>query len=226
MTAFADNLARVRERIALAAESAGRSAGEVTLVAVTKRQNEHAVQAALAGGLTELGENYVQEAQSKQVLLPQPLVEPARWHLIGHLQSNKAKAAVAVFHMIQSIDSVSLARAVGRQAQAAGKVQEVLVQVHLGEEATKSGIDPAQALDMAGEVAAVPGITLRGLMGIAPGAQDPQPFFRQLRGMFEALPAGHRHTLSMGMTGDFEAAIREGATMVRIGTALFGPRAG
>lgn len=224
MTAFADNLAYVRERIARAAESAGRSAGEITLVAVTKSQNEHAVQEALACGLTDLGENYVQEAQDKQGLLPKEVIGLVQWHLIGHLQSNKAKAAVAVFDMIQSVDSVTLARAIGRHTQAAGKVQDILMQVHLGEEATKSGIPPAQALDMAGEVATVPGVALRGLMGIAPGSQDPQPFFQQLRSMFEALPPAHRQTLSIGMTGDFEAAIREGSTMIRIGTALFGPR--
>jgi len=226
MTEFADSLARVQERIAEAAERAGRWASDITLVAVTKRQNQDAVRLALEHGLINLGENYVQEAQDKQSHLPRAAAGLAKWHLIGHLQSNKAKAAVAAFDMIQSIDSVSLARAVGRHAQAAGKAQEVLLQVHLGDETTKSGVALALASDIAGEVAAVPNIALRGLMGIAPGNSDPQLYFQQLRGVFEALPIAHRHTLSMGMTGDFEAAIREGATMVRIGTALFGPRPG
>ncbi len=226
MTEFADNLARVQERIAKAAERAGRQASDITLVAVTKRQSLDMVRQALEYGLADLGENYVQEAEDKQSLLPRQADSPAKWHLIGHLQSNKAKAAVAVFDLIQSIDSVSLAQSVGRHAQAAGKTQAVLIQVHLGDEATKSGIAPAQALHTAGEVAAVPGIELRGVMGIAPGNQDPQPFFQQLRGVFETLPAAYQQTLSMGMTGDFEAAIREGATMIRIGTALFGPRPG
>lgn len=221
---FADNLARVQERIAQAAGRAGRKASDITLVAVSKRQPPQAVRQALECGLLDLGENYVQEAQDKQVLLPRQELASVRWHLIGHLQSNKAKAAVAVFDLIQSVDSVSLAQAIGRQAQAAGKVQDVLVQVHLGDEAAKSGIAPAQAVDIAGEVAAVPNVALRGLMGIAPGGQEPQPYFQQLRGLFEALPLAHRQTLSMGMTGDFEAAISEGATMLRIGTALFGPR--
>lgn len=225
-SALAGNLARVRERIAKAAERAGRSAGDITLVAVTKRQSADTVRQALECGLLDLGENYVQEAQEKQVLLPPQARASVRWHLIGHLQSNKAKAAVAVFDMIQSVDSVSLARAIGRHAQAAGKVQDVLVQVHLGDEETKSGIAPAQAVDMAGEVAAISNVALRGVMGIAPGGRDPQTYFQQLRGVFEALPVAHRQTLSMGMTGDFEAAIAEGATMLRIGTALFGPRTG
>lgn len=224
MTEIADNLARVQERIARAAENVGRLPKDITVVAVTKHQSQDVVQEALACGLLGLGENYVQEAQDKQGLLPKEVIGLVRWHLIGHLQSNKAKAAVAVFDMIQSVDSVTLARAIGRHAQAAGKVQDILMQVHLCEEATKSGVAPAQALDVAAEVAAVPGIALRGLMGIAPGGQEPQPFFEQLRSMFEAMPTPSRHTLSMGMTGDFEAAIREGSTMIRIGTALFGPR--
>ncbi len=226
MTEFADNLMRMRERIAEAAERAGRTASDITLVAVTKRQSQAAVRLALDCGQTDLGENYVQEAQDKQGLLPRQVVVSARWHLIGHLQSNKAKAAVAVFDMIQSIDSVSLAQAVGRHAQAAGKVQDVLVQVRLGDEAAKSGILPAQVQDIAGEVGAIPSIALRGVMGIAPGEVNPRPYFQQLRGVFEALPHAHRQTLSMGMTSDFEAAIGEGATMIRIGTALFGPRTG
>ncbi len=146
MTDFADNLKRVLERIARAAESAGRQPGDITLVAVTKRQNQETVQEALACGVINLGENYVQEAQDKQALLARQAAGAPQWHLIGHLQSNKAKAAVQVFDLIQSIDSVSLARAIGRHAQAINKVQDVLVQVHLGDEETKSGIAPAQAL--------------------------------------------------------------------------------
>lgn len=224
MTGFGDNLARVQERIAKAAASAGRQASDITLIAVTKHQSLDAVQQALACGLVNLGENYVQEAQDKESLLSRQAASPVQWHLIGHLQSNKAKAAVAVFDTIQSIDSLSLAQSVGQHAKALNKVQSVLVQVHLGDEQSKSGIAPEQVLDIAAEVAAVPGIALHGVMGIAPGNQGPQPFFRQLRGVFETLPPAHQHTLSMGMTGDFEAAIREGATMIRIGTALFGPR--
>lgn len=226
MTELADSLTRVRERIARAAEGAGRSPTDITLVAVTKHQSQEAVRQALECGLANLGENYVQEAQDKQGRLAGQAADQAQWHLIGHLQSNKAKAAVQVFDMIQSIDSVALARTVGRHAQALGKVQNVLVQVHLGDEATKSGIAPAQALDIAGEVAAVPHLALVGVMGIAPSGTNPQPFFQQLRGVFEALPPAYRQTLSMGMTGDFEAAIGEGATMIRLGTALFGSRTG
>lgn len=221
MTILADNLARVWEQIAQAATTVGRSAGEITLVAVTKRHPAETVREAIACGLSELGENYVREAEDKQSVLAG---SAARWHLIGHLQSNKAKAAVQTFDLIQSVDTVSLARVLGRHAQAMGKTQDVLLQVHLGEEETKSGADPAQALEIAAEMSAIAGIQVCGLMGIAPAGTAPEPYFAQLRTLFDTLPPAQKRTLSMGMTHDFTSAIAHGATMIRIGTALFGPR--
>ncbi len=218
---FAENLARVQERMAGAAARVGRAASDITLVAVTKKQSVETIAQALAAGVTNLGENYVQEAGDKQAVLGR---NAAQWHLIGHLQGNKARAAAGMFDLIQGVDSVSLACALGRRARALGKTQAVLLQVHLGTEATKSGFAPEEALDAAAEAAQVPGIAVQGLMGIAPAGEDARPFFRQLRRLFDGLPPAHRQTLSMGMTGDFEDALAEGATMIRVGTALFGPR--
>ncbi len=219
MSAIADNLARLNEQIAVAAARAGRRPDEITLVAVTKKQPASAVAEALAAGATDIGENYVQEAAEKRAE-----VGGGRWHLLGHLQGNKAKLAVSLFDLIQSVDSIKLARTLGGHAQGVGKTQDVLLQVHLGDEATKTGLPPEGARDAAQEIAAVPGISLCGLMGIAPGGVDPRPHFRDLRRLFEALPAENRRTLSMGMSGDFEAALEEGATMIRVGTAIFGAR--
>jgi len=219
MSAITDNLKRLNEQIAVAAERAGRRPDEITLVAVTKKQPASTVAEALAAGATDIGENYVQEAAEKRAE-----VGDGRWHLLGHLQGNKAKLAVSLFGLIQSVDSVKLAQALGRHAQAANSVQDILLQVHLGDEATKTGMPPDQARDAAEEIAAVGGITLRGLMGIAPFGVDPRPHFRDLRRLFEALPVANRQVLSMGMSGDFEAAIEEGTTMVRVGTAIFGAR--
>jgi len=219
MSAIADNLERVHEQIAGAAQRAGRRPDEIMLVAVTKKQTAATVAEALAAGAGDVGENYVQEAAEKRAD-----VAGGRWHLMGHLQSNKAKLAVSLFDLIQSVDSVKLAQALGRHAQAANTTQAVLLQVHLGDEATKTGLPPDQARDAAAEIAAIEGVDLRGLMGIAPHGVDPRPHFRDLRRLFEALPEANRRILSMGMSGDFEAAIEEGATMVRVGTAIFGAR--
>jgi len=210
--------------MANAARHAGRADGEITLVAVTKKQPAGSIRAALALGLTELGENYVQEAQEKREQLRPSEIASARWHLLGHLQSNKARQAVQTFDLIQSVDSVKLAAALSRHADELGKTQKILLQVHLGQETTKFGLPPEQIAEVAAQTAALPGINLQGLMGIAPNGEDTRPFFRQLRRLFEALPAPSQQILSMGMTGDFETAIEEGATLVRIGTALFGAR--
>ncbi len=224
MEDIADNIARLQDRIAVIAERCGRGPDEVTLVAVTKRQPVAALLAALAAGVGDLGENYVQEAEGKRALLWPAQAKSARWHLIGHLQSNKAKDAVRTFDLIQSVDSVGLASRLGREARSQNQAQEILLQVHLGDEETKSGLPPEQVPDTVLQVIESPGITLRGLMGIAPQGVDPRPHFRTLRRLFETLPAETRQILSMGMTGDYETAIEEGATMVRVGTALFGSR--
>lgn len=219
MSTIAHNIGRVRQRIDAAARGAGRAPDDVTLVVVTKKQPAAALAEALAAGASDLGENYVQEAADKRGDVP-----GGRWHLMGHLQSNKARQAVAVFDVVQSVDGVKLARTLGRHAGERGKTQDILLQVMLGDEETKSGMAPELVGEAAAEIAGVPHVALRGLMGIAPAGVDPRPHFRHLRRLFEALPIGSRHTLSMGMSGDFECAIEEGATMVRVGTAIFGPR--
>ncbi len=223
MSAVADNLKGVQERIAAAAERSGRRADAITLIAVTKKQPASALREAQAANITDVGENYVQETIEKQEFWG-PSQQPVRWHLIGHLQSNKAALAVTLFDLIQSVDSVKLAAALGKHAQLAGKTQDILLQVHLGDEPTKTGLPPEQAMDAAAEIAGLPGITLHGLMGIAPFGTEPRPYFQELRRLLESLPSANRRVLSMGMSGDFETAIEEGATMVRVGTAIFGTR--
>lgn len=224
MSIVADNLRRVHERIAAAAESSGRSAEEITLIAVTKKQPASALWEAQAAGVTDVGENYVQETVEKQGLWNPKVEQSMRWHLIGHLQSNKAALAVTLFDLVQSVDSVKLAAALEKHALIAGKTQAILLQVQLGGEATKTGLPPAQTLDAVMEIAGLPGLALQGLMGIAPLGVEPRPYFQELRRLFESLPLANRRVLSMGMSGDFETAIAEGATMVRVGTAIFGTR--
>lgn len=221
---IAENVTKVRARIAAAAERAGRQAQEITLVAVAKKQPVEAIRDALAAGVADIGENYVQETLSKREDLSPAEITAVRWHLLGHLQTNKVRQAVPAFDVIQSVDSVRLGIAAARQAVAIGKRLPALLQVHLGDEETKFGLPPAEALGAAAELAQIDGLDLQGLMGIAPFGVDPHPHFALLRRLFEGLPPQNRRTLSMGMTGDFEAAIEEGATMVRIGTAIFGPR--
>ena len=220
MSLVSDNLRRVQAQIAVAAERSGRDPSEITVVAVTKTKPVELAREAFIAGTLNLGENYVQEAVAKRDALPE-----AHWHFLGHLQTNKAKAAVQTFDLIQSVDSVKLAQTLGRNALAIGKTQAVLLQVHLGDEATKFGLLPQEVLETADVVSGIAGLELKGLMGIAPNNEDPIPYFRQLRGLWEHLPQSQRQILSMGMTGDFEAAIAEGTTMLRIGTAIFGSRA-
>ena len=223
MTVIVENLVRLRERIAAAAARSERTAEDVTLVAVTKTVGIDRIRDAMAAGAAEIGENYVQEAQGKWL----ELRDAVRWHFIGHLQRNKAKAAVEFFDTIQSVDSLALAQEIGRRAQAANRRIDVLVEVNIAGEATKYGASPEEALGLAGEIAGLEGIRLRGLMGMAPFVENPEsvrPCFRLLRSLFEKLPAENRGWLSMGMTQDFEVAIEEGSNMVRIGTAIFGPR--
>lgn len=224
VNSVADNLRVVRSRIRAAAERAGRNLEEIRLVVVTKTLPAERVREALAAGAAEIGENYVQEAEAKLAELG-PI--PAVRHLIGHLQKNKAGKAAALFDMVQSVDSVELARALGRRAGELGRNLEILLEVNISGEASKFGIEPARALDLAAETADIEGIRLRGLMGIGPLGGDEAAVrnsFQALRRLYEELPSEHRQVLSMGMTGDFELAIAEGSTMVRIGTAIFGAR--
>jgi len=214
-----ENAAAVRARIAAACARAGREPSEVTLVAVTKVFPADFVEQAIAAGIGDIGENRVQEARDKK-----PLVRgSARWHLIGHLQSNKAKDAVRLFDVIQTVDSLDLGQKIARAAEAAGKRQEVLLQVNAGNEEQKSGALPADVPALSGALRAIEALDLRGLMAIPPvgAAEETRRYFRELRALRDAVGV---EQLSMGMSEDFEVAIEEGATIVRVGRAIFGSR--
>ena len=213
------NAAAVETRIAAACERAGRTREAVTLIAVTKTFPASDVDHALAAGITNVGENKVQEARDKQ-----PAVTGvARWHLIGHLQSNKAKDAVRLFDVIQTVDSLDLASRIARIAADTGKLQDVLLQVNVGGEDQRSGAAMRDAETLAKRIRELSSLNLRGLMTIPPlgEAEEMRPYFRQLRSMRDDLGL---EQLSMGMTDDFEVAIEEGATIIRVGRAIFGDR--
>ncbi|MBM3493737.1 MAG: YggS family pyridoxal phosphate-dependent enzyme [Armatimonadetes bacterium] len=224
MSSIAANVERVRDRICTAAVRAGRDPDAVHLVAVSKTVGVEQIAEAVAVGVRDFGENYVQDAVAKK-----PHLGPdVRWHFIGHLQTNKARQVAGSFALIHSLDSVRLAVELGRRAASAGITQDVLIEVRLDPDGAKTGIEPSHLPELADAVAGIGSVRLLGLMGMAPIVPDPElarPHFAALRGMLDLLPASARQVLSMGMTGDFEAAILEGATHVRVGTAVFGPRA-
>jgi hypothetical protein len=219
MIDVAANVAAVRTRIARAAERVRRNAADVVLVAAAKKKSAGLVDAAIAAGVTDIGENYVQEAATKR----SQVRGVARWHMIGHLQRNKAARAVAVFDTIETVDSAGLGQALSRQAESIGRTVDVLVEVNLAGEATKSGTAPSAVPDLLAELTGLPNLHVKGLMTIPPAGspEDSRRYFRQLRELAEGL--GLRE-LSMGMTADFEVAVEEGATIVRVGRAIFGER--
>jgi pyridoxal phosphate enzyme (YggS family) len=226
-----ERLARVHERIARAAERAGRSAEEITLITVSKTFDADIVQQAVDAGVRDLGENKVQEASGKALKVR---AENLRWHLIGHLQGNKARAAVATFDVIHSIDSRQLVERIDRISGEEGRTPSVLIQVDLGHEATKSGASETELPAIVEALDAAKNIELRGLMTLPPFFDDPEQarsYFGRLRELQEGLNRSRPQEralkeLSMGMSHDFEVAIEEGATMVRVGTAIFGAREG
>ena len=216
------NLGRVQEAVARACARAGRSPDHVLLIAVSKTMDVERVRQAVAAGVAALGENRVQEAREKI----ETLGHPVPWHLIGGLQTNKAKDAARLFDWVQSVDRTELALELDRRAHAAGRVLNVLLQVNVGEEPQKGGVATAELKRLHDAVAALPNLRVRGLMAIppaAPEAEATRPHFRALRELRDGLGLEH---LSMGMSADYEVAIEEGATMVRVGTAIFGPREG
>jgi len=225
-----DNLETVNRRIAAAADAAGRAPDDIRLVAVSKTFGIDHVKAAVEAGLHDLGENKVQEALAKHDATP---TLPIVWHLIGHLQSNKAKQAAAVFDWIHSVDSPDLMTRLDRLAGESGRAPELLIQVDLAGEATKHGAPEAEVRGIVAAAHDCRHVKLRGLMTLPPWSEDPEaarPYFRRLRELRAQLaPAAPDPTgfdqLSIGMTHDLEVAVSEGATMIRIGTALFGPRA-
>jgi pyridoxal phosphate enzyme (YggS family) len=220
------NLLSVQRRIAAACLRVGRDAEAVVLLAVSKSHPPEAVHAAAKLGLSLFGENRVQEAKAKIPLCQGHL----RWHMIGHLQSNKCRDAVHLFEMIQSVDTLALAEEINRCAEKAGRRMPVLLEVNLAGESTKFGFKPEHVLSAVNQINALPRIEIHGMMTIAPWTAEPEkvrPVFRGLREIKvrceEKLGASLPH-LSMGMSGDFEVAVEEGATILRLGTALFGPR--
>jgi hypothetical protein len=224
---LAANLDSIQKCIAAACDRAGRDTDSVTLLAATKSQPPEVVQAAAKLGLIFFGENKVQEAKAKMPLCPGNL----RWHMIGHLQSNKCRDAVELFEMIQSVDSLSLAQEIAKRAEQTVKTMPIMLEVNVAGEASKFGYPPEQLLAELRAINALSRLEIQGLMTVppwSPEAEKVRPYFRRLRELKaeceQILGAPLLH-LSMGMSGDFEIAIEEGATMVRIGTALFGPRA-
>ena len=222
-------LDEIKERIRRAAEACGRDVDSVRLVAVSKTVAPDIVREALEAGVTILGENYVQEAREKFKALVQ---YPVSWHFIGHLQSNKAKYAVRLFDMIHSVDSLKLAHELDKQAAKVDKIQQILVQVNISGEDTKSGISADETIELISAISLLKNLSIKGLMTMPPFFYQPEkvrPYFAALRNLRDqikdrCIPNVSMQELSMGMTGDFEVAIQNGATLVRIGTAIFGER--
>jgi pyridoxal phosphate enzyme (YggS family) len=228
-TSIRENLKRVQERISAAAQRAGRRAGEITLIGVSKTHPAEAIREAYEAGLRHFGENRVQEWEGKQGGI-QDL--NATWHLIGHLQSNKAARAAKLFHAIDSVDDFALAQRLDRARSESGVTERMrmLIEVHIAEEEAKSGADAKELPSLAEKIAALTKLELAGLMCIPPfaeNAEEARPHFRRLRELRDELSKQLGRALpvlSMGMSHDFEVAIEEGATEVRVGTALFGTR--
>jgi pyridoxal phosphate enzyme (YggS family) len=228
MGTVAENLSAVKERMAKAAARAGRDPEGITLVAVTKTVPVERIREAIDAGQRVFGENRVQEAQAKVEALGRDI----QWHLIGHLQRNKVRWVCDLFDLIHSVDSLPLAQDINARAARHGLVMPILIQVNIGDETTKSGVIASETLALVQQVATLPHVTIQGLMCIPPAvdiAEHARPSFVQLRTLTEQIareriPNVAMSTVSMGMSHDFEVAIEEGATMVRVGSAIFGPR--
>jgi pyridoxal phosphate enzyme (YggS family) len=223
---LSENLTAIQSRIHAACARVGRAPDSVLLLAVSKTHPPETIAAAVAQGITHFGENKIQEAKAKIPLSP----SPARWHFIGHLQSNKCHDAVELFEMVQGVDSLAIARELNKRAEQAGKCIPVLLEVNVAGEGSKFGFAPDRMLAELPELKALPHLEIHGLMAIPPYTPVPEkarPYFQKLRDLklqAEAVLGAPLPHLSMGMSGDFEVAIEEGATIVRIGTALFGVR--
>ena len=221
-------LENVNDRINKAALKCGRDPENIHLVAVSKTISTNRVKEAIELGVTILGENYVQEARDKFNVLG---TYPVSWHFIGHLQTNKAKYAVRLFDLIHSVDTLKLARELDKQAKKVNKVQDILIQINVSKEPSKSGSDMENAANLIKDIVRLENLSVKGLMAMPPFFNNPEkarPYFIALRNLRDqiqkTLPGVALDELSMGMTGDFEVAIQEGATLVRIGTAIFGDR--
>lgn len=225
---IAENIRSVEQRIQAACARAGRRRDEVTLICVTKTMPVTDLQEAYDEGQRNFGENRVQEITEKYPLLPDDI----RWHMIGHLQRNKVKYLMDRVVMIHSVDSASLARTISKEADKAGRTMDILLEVNAAGEESKFGLAYEEVLPLVREIAPLPGLHICGLMTVAPYTDDPETnreFFKKLRDLSvdidrQSIDNVSMHTLSMGMTGDFEVAIEEGATHIRVGTAIFGKR--
>lgn len=227
MSTIRENLLHVMERIKKAAQRVGRDPEEVQLVAVSKTVEVNRIREAIDAGVTILGENYVQEAKKKI----EEIGRQVEWHFIGHLQTNKAKYAVRLFDMIHSVDTLTLAEELNRRAEKEGQIIKVMMEVNLSGEATKFGTEEEKALELAKKICGLRNLSLVGLMTMPPYFESPEmsrPYFIKLRQLKEKLEKEGipLKELSMGMSNDFEIAIEEGATYIRVGTAIFGPRKG
>ena len=227
---IAENVAAVRQRMEAAARAAGRDPAEITLSAATKVQSSETVRAVIAAGVTVCSENHVQEFTAHE---KDGAYQGARVHIIGHLQTNKLKYVVGKVDMIESVDSLHLLEAISRKAVQLGVTQDILLEVNIAGEASKTGIPPEEVPALAEKAAALPGVRLRGLMAIPPISTEPganRPFFAEVYQLFIDMRRNlddnreDINCLSMGMSQDYEDAIAEGATLIRVGTALFGPR--
>ena len=228
MVDVAANYRKIIDRVSEAALRVGRNPREIKLLAAAKSQSVELVQAAIAAGVRLIGENYVQEAEGKR----QVISEAVEWHMIGHLQRNKVKTALSTFNLIQSLDSVALARELDKEGRRNGKKVRTLIEINLGDEQSKSGIGRNKVAELVERVSELAHLQVEGLMAVPPFKENPEeirPYFRSLRELQVELqgwkiPNGSFNELSMGMTHDYPIAVEEGATIVRIGTALFGPR--
>jgi pyridoxal phosphate enzyme (YggS family) len=226
---ISENIVKIRQRIAAACARAGRDPSEVTLLAVSKTFSPEHIRQAVHAGVKEIGENYVQELLRKRTLLQD---EPIRWHFIGHLQTNKVRSIVEWIRLVHAVDSLKLARELDKRAAECARVVDVLIEVNTTGEASKFGVQPEQTLELIRSFDPLEAVRVAGLMTMGPFLPDPEqsrPMFRQLRELKDRAASLGQHNvvmrqLSMGMTGDFEVAVEEGATIVRIGTAIFGTR--
>lgn len=228
MSGIRENVERVRQRIESACRRVGRSLNEIILVCVTKTIDVARIDEAIGCGITDIGENRIQEAKAKY----DQISRPVRWHMVGHLQTNKAKDAVKMFDLIHSVDSLHLARAIDKRAGEVGKLMNCLIELNLSKEASKFGITPEEVFSLIEETAKLDNLRINGLMTMAPLVDDPEltrTYFKKLRELSEEIRSRNYKNvqmeyLSMGMSQDFEVAIEEGSNIVRIGTAIFGLR--
>ncbi|MDD4894823.1 MAG: YggS family pyridoxal phosphate-dependent enzyme [Candidatus Omnitrophica bacterium] len=226
-----DNIFKIKERISTACAKSGYDPHKITIVAVTKGRSVDEIKEAIEAGATDIGENKVQEALLKynELLVSGQGITPVKWHMVGHLQTNKVKDAVKIFDLIQSVDSLHLAQEIDKEARKINKVQEILVEIKTSPEENKTGLKAGGAIEDIMEIIKLDNISIKGLMTIAPIVDNPdeaRPYFQKLKELKDEInifltPAFRLQILSMGMTDDFEVAVREGSNMVRLGRAIF-----